>query len=379
MSFLDRGIGFMHRIALSKNTVEASTDAELGRNRAVATWLFVCAAMIFVMILLGGATRLTGSGLSIVEWKPLSLLPPLNEEEWLAEFESYKKYPEYLKINSWMEIDSFKDIYWLEYLHRLWGRIIGLVFAVPFFFFWVKGTIRGKLSWLLVGVFVIGGLQGILGWFMVASGLIDNPDVSQYRLAAHLVLAFFLYGCLLWIGLRLLIKDCIEATHPNSYTLAGCALGIAGLTLIVVVSGALVAGLNAGLIYNSFPLMEGRLIPAGLYDLTPWYLNWFENIKTVQFNHRILAIVLLLAICYLWDSVRRAGLEIQSRKLIRALLVVSVLQIFFGILTLLSLVPLPLALIHQATALLVFTFAVWLACNLWPRDSQISRRLQKTS
>ncbi len=330
--------------------------------RRIRLWLLICAGMVFIMVVLGGATRLTESGLSMVEWQPLTILPPLNEAEWAAEFENYMQYPEYQKVNSWMTVEDFKDIYWLEYTHRLWGRLIGFVFALPFFWFIATGRARGRFAWTLGGLLVLGGAQGVLGWYMVASGLVDRPDVSQYRLAAHLILAFVVYGLLIWVALGVKSADEPPPDDPRPQPVtARLALGAALTILLVVVSGAFVAGLNAGLIYNTFPLMDGQIIPDGLYDLAPWHLNWFENIMTVQFNHRILGITLVVLISATWWRIRSSTASESVKTLANAFAAMAIIQAGLGIATLLLVVPLWLALLHQTGALILFTLGVTIA------------------
>ena len=339
-------------------------------------WLLICAGMVFFMVVLGGATRLTESGLSMVEWKPLTILPPLTDEEWTAEFKHYMQYPEYQKVNSWMEVGDFKEIYWLEYSHRLWGRLIGLVFALPFFWFIFTGRARGRLAWKLGGLLVLGGSQGFLGWFMVASGLIDRPDVSQYRLAAHLGLAFVVYGLLIWVALGIRDHDEPELHKPKpGPAIARLALGASLAVLLVVMSGAFVAGLNAGLIYNTFPLMDGKIIPDGMYEMTPWYANWFENIMTVQFNHRLLGVTLALLIAATWWRIRASEVSEQVRKLANGFVVMAFVQAGLGVSTLLLVAPLWLALLHQTGALILFTLSVTISRLLSlpaPRQQNIS-------
>ncbi len=335
--------------------------------RHIRLWLLICAGMVFIMVVLGGATRLTESGLSMVEWRPLTLLPPLSDAGWQAEFENYQQYPEFQKVNSWMTVEDFKGIYWLEYIHRLWGRLIGVVFAVPFFWFLLTRQVQGQFAWVLAGLLVLGGAQGVLGWFMVASGLVDRPDVSQYRLAAHLALAFAVYGLLIWVALGVKSSDdqSIPAKQADVVSMR-LSLLAALAVLLVVTSGAFVAGLNAGLIYNSFPLMGGQIVPDGLYDLSPWYVNWFENVMTVQFNHRVLGILLVCFAGYIWWRIRRADYERPVRFVADALLVMVLIQAGLGIATLLLVVPLLLALAHQAGALVVFTLAVVMARMMHP-------------
>jgi cytochrome c oxidase assembly protein subunit 15 len=330
--------------------------------RPIAWWLVVCAAMIFVMVILGGATRLTESGLSMVEWKPLTVMPPMNEAQWQSEFQGYQQSPEFLKKNSWMTVADFKGIYWLEFIHRLWGRLIGIVFAAPFAWFLYKRAVDRPLALKLVGLFALGGAQGALGWFMVASGLQDRPDVSQYRLAAHLILAFVVYGLILWVALDL-FRITRHTTGPvnSDSRFARLTLGVTTAVLLVTISGAFVAGGNAGLIYNTFPLMDGQLIPDGLYGPQPWYIALFEDVLTVQFNHRVLAVSLVILIAATCWHARAIDLGIRARALVNRLLVMALLQAVLGISTLLMVVPIGLALAHQAGALILFTIALCLA------------------
>jgi cytochrome c oxidase assembly protein subunit 15 len=334
--------------------------------RPVAWWLVACAVMIFMMVILGGATRLTHSGLSMVEWKPLTILPPLSDAQWQAEFANYQKYPQFLKENAWMGLSDFKSIYWLEYLHRLWGRCIGVVFFVPFIVFLVQRRIDRTLALKLAGIFVLGGLQGAIGWFMVASGLADRPSVSQYRLALHLVTAFIVYGCIVWVALDMFAAASPSRPRMTDPRFCRRALTVASAVLLVVVAGALVAGLHAGLIYNTFPLMDGQVIPKGLGDLSPWYLNMFENVMTVQFDHRILAILLVIKIVGMWLRSRKAPLPPRARTLTNAVLGMAFVQAGLGISTLLLVVPTPLALAHQSGALILFTLSICLAHDLRP-------------
>jgi len=335
--------------------------------RQIRLWLLVCAGMVFLMVVLGGLTRLTESGLSMVEWQPLKLLPPLTDGDWQAEFESYQKFPEFQKLNSWMSVEDFKGIYWLEFLHRLWGRIIGVVFAVPFFWFLLSGRVNGRFALTLGGLLVLGGAQGVLGWFMVASGLVDRPDVSQYRLAAHLVLAFVVYGALIWVALGVKPLNTNDGlAQPSDPLTSRLSLLISLAVLLVVMSGAFVAGLNAGMIYNTFPLMDGQIVPEGMYEIAPWYLNWFENVMTVQFNHRVLGILLAFISGFVWWRVRREDYGDPVRTIANALVVMVLIQAGLGIVTLLFVVPLPLALAHQAGALVVFTLAILMARLMHP-------------
>ena len=335
------------------------------RNVAVAVWLFCIAAMVFAMVVLGGVTRLSHAGLSMVEWKPLTgWLPPMNESEWDNAFASYRQYPEYRKLNVGMTLSSFKSIFWLEYGHRLWGRLIGVAFIVPLSIFLLKRRLDRPLTARLVIIFIFGGLQGLLGWYMVKSGLADEPDVSQYRLTAHLGAALVIFGYVLWVALDLSIPP---KTGPETGSSARrlrrphvrSAVAVAGLILVTALSGSLVAGLDAGFIYNTFPLMEGRAVPDHLFEARPWYLNPFENIITVQFDHRVLALVLLAAVAIFWLRARRSGLEPDVRYAVNALAAMTAVQVALGISTLLLVVPPALAVTHQAGALVLFGIAVW--------------------
>jgi len=336
------------------------------QRRAIGWWLVICAAMVFIMVVLGGATRLTESGLSMVHWKPLHILPPLTDTEWAEEFAAYQQFPEFQKKNTWMAVDDFKEIFWLEYSHRLWGRTIGFVFFVPFMVFWLRGWIDRPLAWKCAGLFTLGGLQGLLGWYMVASGLVDRPDVSQYRLAAHLVTAFVCYGLIIWVALDQfrLARGRDSSTDFNT-GLGGWSVSITLFALLVVVAGAFVAGLDAGQGYNTFPLMDGQIIPEGLYAQSPWWLNWFENHMTVQFNHRVLAMVLVGLIIALWIKARALALSTSARKVLNDLLGMVFVQATLGILTLIYVVPIPLALAHQTGAQIVFTLAVVFTHHVW--------------
>jgi len=331
------------------------------RDRQVAIWLLVCCGLVFAMVVLGGVTRLTGSGLSMVDWRPLmGWLPPLSDAEWQRTFEMYQSSPEFLKINSFMDVNDFKGIFWLEFLHRLLGRTIGIVFAVPFVFFLLKGYIalREWPKYLLM--FVLGGLQGVLGWYMVKSGLIDNPHVSQYRLTAHLLAAFLIYAYMLWVAMTLLYPQAGTQRHPWYRK----TFWLTCLISITIISGGFVAGLKAGEIYNTFPMMGNHWLPPGLAALDPFWRNLTDNLTTVQFDHRLLAITTFVLIVVYWFGARKAGLPQPARVAANALLHTATLQVALGISTLLLSVPTVLAATHQAVAMLLFTVALFLVYSL---------------
>lgn len=339
----------------------SSSDATLP-PKAVGYWLLTCCAMVAAMILLGGATRLTESGLSIVNWRPVTgILPPLNDAEWQALFAAYKQSPEFTKVNFWMTVGDFKSIYWLEYLHRLWGRLIGIVFLLPYIWFAMRRMIPGALIWRLGGLFILGGAQGLLGWYMVKSGLVNEPAVSQYRLAAHLGLAFVIFALLFWYAVACL-------THRPERTASGWprtgSLYIIFATAMTIIWGAFVAGLDAGLAYNTFPLMGGQLIPEGILLSSPWWVNFFENTATVQFTHRMLAISTVALVLIYWGTARRPALDTAAQKAVLLLGILALCQLCLGIATLLTEVALPLGILHQFGALAVMTSAIWLRFTL---------------
>jgi cytochrome c oxidase assembly protein subunit 15 len=324
-------------------------------RRLIGAWLYVVAAMIIAMILVGGATRLTDSGLSITEWKPIhGIIPPLSAAEWEEEFAKYQTIPEYSIVNPNMTLSEFKGIFWWEWGHRFLGRIIGFVFLLPMLFFWATGRIERRLWPRLAGIFVLGGLQGAVGWWMVASGLTQRVDVSQYRLAAHLMLACLILCYVLWVARGL----SVSRNAPPVAAVRNFAGVLIGLTLFQIYLGALVAGLDAGLIHNTWPLMDGGLVPANLFAQSPAWLNFFENHTTVQFTHRMVAYLLLAAaIVHAIQAARRApGTSHAVRATFLAVLVA--LQAVIGIVTLVMVVPLPAAILHQFGAILVLTAAV---------------------
>ncbi len=346
-----------------------STTLNNPSHKAIAIWLLVCCATIFGMIILGGVTRLTGSGLSMVEWAPImGILPPLNQAEWQQTFLLYQQFPEYQLKNFNMSLDEFKSIFWFEYGHRLLGRSIGMIFLLPFLFFLFRGKIQKSLTPKLIIMFVLGGLQGLMGWYMVKSGLINDPHVSQYRLTAHLGLAVVIYAYMFWVALGLLYPKINAAAGNTSHRLKRLSLIITGIIIITILSGGFVAGTHAGLAFNTFPLMDGQLIPAGLFALSPVWHNFFENIATVQFDHRVLATALFLIIPVFWFKAGRLANELKLPVLARTgshlLLAALVLQITLGISTLLLIVPVALAAAHQAGAIVLLTAALFVSQQL---------------
>jgi cytochrome c oxidase assembly protein subunit 15 len=330
-------------------------------NRQVATWLLVCCALVFAMVVLGGVTRLTGSGLSMADWRPVTgVLPPIGDSEWQQVFDIYKETPEFQKKNSHMNVNDFKGIFWLEYLHRLLGRSIGIAFLLPFLFFVWKGHIQKREFPKYTLMFMLGGMQGVLGWYMVKSGLVDNPHVSQYRLTAHLIAAFLIYAYMFWVALSLLFPP----RSADRHSWYGKTLALTALITVTIISGGFVAGLKAGKIYNTFPKMGDYWIPPDFLALEPAWRNFFDNMATVQFDHRILAILTLALIVTYWAKLRKSDLPARIRRGVNALLHTAVLQVALGISTLLLVVPIFLAASHQAVAMLLFTVALYLCHGL---------------
>ena len=333
-------------------------DTTNSKDKAVATWLLVCCGLVFAMVVLGGFTRLTGSGLSMVDWRPLmGILPPLSEADWQRVFEMYRQSPEYQQVNAGFGVDGFKEIFWLEYLHRLLGRLVGIVFLVPFVYFLARGYIPLRQWPKYALMFALGGLQGLLGWYMVRSGLVDVPHVSQYRLTAHLVAAFAVYAYMFWVAMSLLFPA--DGDSPR-HAWFGRTIALLALVSVTVVSGGFVAGLKAGKIYNTFPTMGGDWVPQGLMALEPAWRNFFDNPVTAQFDHRLLALTTFVLIVVYWFRSRAAGLPERARRAGNALLHTAILQVALGIATLLLAVPVLLGAAHQAVAMLLFTVTLFL-------------------
>ena len=328
--------------------------------RSVIAWLQLTAAMIFAMAVIGAITRLTESGLSMVEWRPLlGALPPLSEAHWQKLFDEYRLTPEFQKVNAWMSLEDFKSIFWWEYVHRLWGRLIGLVFALPLAWFWWKGRLAAWLKPWLVLALLLGGLQGAVGWWMVASGLVDDPHVSHWRLAAHLGLAVLVYG---------LVLALVERLQPSTRLatpawLKRLSVFLVWAIFLVILSGALVAGLDAGLVYNTFPTMGDQWIPDEVY-LAESTAHFFSTPAAVQFLHRWIAKTIAVAILVFWALARRVPLAPAQRMPVDLLAGMAMVQVALGILTIILQVPVGLAAAHQAGALVLYGLAIWTAGRL---------------
>ena len=315
-------------------------------RRKVAAWLLACAALAFLVVLVGGVTRLTRSGLSIVEWQPLiGALPPLTQADWEALFAKYRETPEFRQVNFSMTLEGFKRIFWWEYIHRLLARLIGVVFLLPYFYFLVRRKVDRALAWKLGGVFLLGALQGGVGWFMVKSGLVDDPKVSPVRLTLHLGLALAIFSAELWLAMQLLAPK---------QRFDGFALFLPVIVFLMALSGGMVAGLRAGYAYNTFPLMNGHIVPPEVMLLEPWWRNFVHNMATVQLVHRAFFWALAVLVLVAWWRNRESAAG-------NALLLTFAVQASLGIATLLTGVPVGLGSAHQGGAVLVLAAALWYA------------------
>ena len=342
--------------------------SQADRTRPVRRWLYVIATLVALMVVLGGTTRLTGSGLSITEWKPVTgIVPPLSEADWQAEFEKYKSIPQFQQLNSGMNLSEFKFIYGWEWSHRALGRLLAIVFLAPFFWFLSRGLVDRALGWKLGGLFALGGLQGAIGWWMVASGLSERTDVSQYRLAVHLTLACFILAAIVAVATSLEPRQ--KGKRPTARVRYG-AISILALVFAQIFLGALMAKTNAGLTFNTWPLIDGNFIPpmASLFAMNPWWKNLLENVLTVQFDHRMIAYALLaFAAFHAFDSERNARSLAFGASILFALVTA---QAMLGVLTLLWGAPFALALLHQAGAIAVLVAAArHVAISEWSRGS----------
>jgi len=338
------------------NYVQAIVSREHTNRRMVRWWLYVVCLLVFCMVMVGGATRLTDSGLSITEWKPIhGIIPPLSAAEWQEELEKYRQIPEYQLQNKGMSMAEFQFIYWWEWGHRFLGRIIGFVFAIPLAFFWLTGRLEQRLKPRLLLLLFLGGLQGFIGWWMVKSGLVDRVDVSQYRLATHLTLACIIFAYAFWIA-RGLAPHSTQEQAP--LTLRVLAPLVSVFVLVQIFLGGLVAGLDAGLAANDWPKMLGEWIPGDISDMSPLWLNWFENPISVQFNHRISAYVLLAVILFQWWAASGSRAEAPHKRRTFLIALVAFVQAIIGILTVIWEVPLNTALAHQGVAVVLLAFVV---------------------
>ncbi len=332
----------------------------MAADRVVGRWLLALSAMVLVQVMLGAITRLTESGLSIMEWRPiLGAIPPLNDAEWQRVFAIYRQIAEYKLVNAGMSLAEFKSIFWWEYLHRLWGRAIGLAFLLPFLWFWARGHLRGRRAGRLLAIFALGGLQGLMGWIMVMSGFAERTDVSQYRLVAHLMLALLIYGLLLWQALNLLQPTEHDLPEAQRDTLHRHGVIMTTLIVLEIAVGGFVAGLDAGLIYNNFPMMGEHWIAPDLFFQSPWWINFTENPATVQFLHRLMAGFVAISLISLVMRARRSDLPQALRRRFHYLPLGLLFQAMLGIATLMLVVPLPLAVAHQAGAFLLFTLGLY--------------------
>jgi cytochrome c oxidase assembly protein subunit 15 len=352
---------------LSRSTIGTarSSAPRDGAPRAVGIWLLICCLLVVAILIVGGVTRLTHSGLSITEWQPIvGTLPPLSAAQWNEAFAKYQATPEYRLVNQGMSLAEFKSIFWWEYVHRLLGRAVGVAFALPLLWFAVRRMVPQRLAPALIAIFALGAMQGALGWYMVQSGLVDDPRVSQLRLAAHLGLALLIFAAMFWLALSLL-EPCadVQAEASALQTQGAAALRrlarvIVALVFVQAIAGGLVAGIRAGLAYNTFPLMNGQLVPPEILSLEPWYRNFIDNIATVQFDHRMIAWLLALLIPLFWFRAQRQRVSPRVARAAWLLLAALLAQLALGIATLLLVVPVPLAAAHQAGAVLMFAAAL---------------------
>ena len=337
----------------------------------IAYWLLVCAAVIFGMILLGGVTRLTSSGLSMVEWKPLiGIIPPLSQADWQEMFLKYQQFPEYQKVNLGMTLEEFKPIFMYEYLHRVLGRFIGIIFVLPFLFFFFTKRIKASLTPKLLFMLLLGGSQGLLGWYMVKSGLVDNPRVSQYRLTAHLGTAVLIYGFILWTAFGLLWKPKSQSASQLTSVptnLKNFAYTLSVLIFLMILSGGLVAGTHAGHAYSTWPLMGDSFIPAGLYSLQPAWLSAFEDITTIQFNHRMFAYLIVALVLTFAVKALRSDISKPLKIGVWSMLGLLAMQVTLGISTLLFYVPVPVAAAHQVGAVALLSASLFVSHGLGNR------------
>jgi heme a synthase len=332
-------------------------------NKSIIIWLLTGCVLVFSMVVVGGITRLTKSGLSIVEWNVIAgTLPPLNERQWEAEFEKYKQFPEYKKLNYHFSLEDYKNIFWWEYIHRLLGRVIGIVFLVPFVYFWARKKFSPPLLKKVLILFVLGGFQGFLGWFMVKSGLVNNPNVSHYRLALHLITAFAAFSFSLWLALDLIYKN--KDDYKPLPVLKRLTFIFLSVLILQIIYGAFVAGLKAGLVYNTFPKMGDSWIAEGVTGMDPLWKNFVEGLGGVQFVHRYIAYALVILGGYLWVKSKKMGLLSRQMMAVNSLVIMLFSQFLLGVFTLIYKVPVSLGVIHQAGAMVMLAITLYLLHSL---------------
>ncbi len=347
--------------------------------RGIIVWLMIVCALIILMVVVGGITRLTDSGLSMVDWRPImGVIPPLTEADWLKTFAMYQQYPEYLELNRGMSLEDFKSIFYWEYGHRLLGRVLGLVYLIPFLVFWVRQRLDKPLLKKLGFAFFLGALQGLMGWYMVMSGLVDEPRVSHYRLAAHLGLALGILAYLFWVAMDLVERDkANKPLKPDCPGMRKLALFTTLLLSLQIMFGAFTAGLHAGWGYNTFPTMNGEWIAAAVGELSPFWLNLFESTASIQFMHRLLGTLLLVSVCILWLGIFTRPVADGQKVGLHLLLASVIVQYALGVYILVNVVPLVGASLHQAVACLVLLAAIYVnfqfrkpAPDLYPPESK---------
>ncbi len=359
---------------ISAGNIASVQDREARNRQYIRIWLYLVLIVLATIVIVGGATRMTGSGLSITEWKPIhGIIPPLGHDQWVEEFDKYRQIPQYERLNKGMSLAEFQQIFWWEWAHRFLARGVGFLVALPLAFFWLTGRLERRLKPRMVGILALGALQGAVGWWMVASGLVDRVDVSQYRLATHLTLACFIFAAVMYVARGLAVYT--EA--PASRTIQRFAGWFVVFVFIQIYLGALVAGLDAGLSYNTWPLMDGAIIPGDLFPIQPIWHNLFENPKTVQFIHRCFAYFVLAAAMWQAVSVGRAAPGTTHARRTVVLLLLVALQATIGITTLLMQVPISLGLLHQGFAIVILGFSVahWRATKgSYPLETEVVRQ-----
>jgi cytochrome c oxidase assembly protein subunit 15 len=326
-------------------------------NKTIVVWLLTGCLLIWAMVIVGGITRLTGSGLSMAKWKIATVVPPLSDEQWQADFNDYKQTPQFKQVNSYFTVEDYKHIYWWEFIHRLIGRMIGMVFLIPFAFFVYKKWLTGKLMWQTLGIFALGGLQGLLGWFMVASGLQDVPHVSHYFLAAHLITAFITFGYSFWVALDLIYPNSEFRTQNSELTKWSYVLLL--FVIVQIMYGAFTSGLRAGQFDPTWPKMGNNWIAPEVTALSPLWKNFMDGIAGVQFIHRYNAYVVVLLVFLIWYRSRKMNLIPTQKNGINVLIGMVVLQFLLGIFTLIYSVPVVLGVLHQTGAFLLFASTIF--------------------